>query len=300
MYFHDRIFTTETEKSDFVKKCDEQFFDNIVKIADDIANDKNIRFILLSGPTCSGKTSATNVLKNTLIKDGKEVMTVSVDDFFKDSHEQKGKDGKADFESINAIDYELFCECVESLKNGYNTEIPIFDFVLGRRNGKREIDPDDNTIIIFEGIQAVYPEITRLFHEECKKIFICVETDMTAYGSVFTKRELRFGRRIVRDFLFRGASPELTFKLWEGVIANEDKNIIPYADGCDIKINSFVPYEVNVLAPFIKKLLSSVSSDSKYKAEAERIYNKYVNIPEIAHEYVPGNSFFREFIGNSK
>ena len=298
MYFHDRIFVSEKEKFDFVKECDRRFFENIERTADDIADDKNIRFILLSGPTCSGKTSATSVLIDTLEKDGKNVMSVSVDDFFKDSHEQKGKDGKTDFESINAIDYELFCKCTESLKRGDKTEIPIFDFVSGRRNGKREIDPDDNTIIIFEGIQAVYPEITGLFHEECKKIFICVDTDMNAYGNVFTKRELRFGRRLVRDFLFRGASPDLTFKLWEGVVENEDKNIIPYSDKSDIRINSFVPYEVNVLAPLIKELLESVDGESRYKAEAERIMKKYENIPEISREYVPKDSFFREFIGN--
>lgn len=297
MYYYDRIFSSEEEKYDFVNKCDKQFFTEIEKAADGIAENKDVRFILLSGPTCSGKTSATNVLTKTLIKDGKEVMSVSVDDFFRDSALLKNKDGKIDFESIKAIDYELFCKCTESLKKGYETTLPIFDFVLGKRNGSRVLSPKDNTIIIFEGIQAVYPEITSLFHEECKRVFISVNTDINAYGSSFSKRRLRFGRRLVRDYLFRGASPELTFKLWESVVENEDVNIMPYADDADIKLNSFVPYEVNVLAPFVKRILSDFPQDSEYSEQAKNILERYKNIPEISHDYVPKGSFFREFIG---
>ena len=300
MYYYDRIFSTEKEKYDFVNECDREFFSKIESAADDIADDRNIRFILLAGPTCSGKTSATNVLTKTLIKDGKEVVSVSIDDFFKDSAHLKNSDGKVDFESINAIDYELFCKCTESLKKGNATNIPIFDFVKGMRGGERVLDPDDNTIIIFEGIQAVYPEITSLFHEESKKVFISVNTDITAYGQSFSKRRLRFSRRLVRDFLFRGASPELTFKLWDGVVENEDVNIMPYADDADIKLNSFVPYEVNVLAPFVKKILGDMPKNSKYSHLAENILQRYKNIPEISHEYVPTGSFFREFIGEEK
>lgn len=298
MYKYDRVFFSEKEKYDFVNEWDKKFFGNIVKAADDIADDKHIRFILLSGPSCSGKTSATRVIKETLIKDGRGVMSVSIDDFFKDSSQQKNQKGKVDFESIKAVDYEYFCKCVDSLKKFEPTDIPIFDFVSGTRSGYNTIDPDENTIIIFEGIQAVYPEITSLFNsEECKKVYICLNTDMYAYGKSFTKRELRFSRRLVRDYLFRGADAELTFRLWEGVTENEDVNIIPYEDDADININSFMPYEVNVLAPLVKEVLATLPCDSIYAPKAKEILAKYENIPEISHKYVPSGSFFTEFIG---
>ena len=102
MYYYDRIFSSEKEKYDFVNECDRQFFGKIEEAADDIADDKNIRFILLAGPTCSGKTSATNVLTKTLIKDGKEVVSVSIDDFFKDSAHLKNVDGKVYWSGFSA------------------------------------------------------------------------------------------------------------------------------------------------------------------------------------------------------
>ncbi len=302
MYLYDKIFASEKEKYDFVNACDKDFFGKIADAADNIAKDKHIRFILLAGPSCSGKTSATEVITKTLIKDGRGVLSVSIDDFFKDSAQQKKQihnaDQNIDFESIKALDYEYFCECVKLLKELKPTAIPTFDFVMGRRSAYRTMHPDENTIIIFEGIQAVYPEITRLFNsDECKSVFICVDTDVNAYGSDFTKRQLRFARRLVRDNLFRGADAQLTFRLWKGVVENEEVNIMPYAAGADIRINSFVPYEVNVLAPFVKKVLAGLPDGSEYSQTAKEFLKKYENVPEITHKYVPENSFFTEFIG---
>ena len=299
MYKYDKIFATEEEKIDFVKKCDAEFFGEIIKASESIAKDRDIRFILLSGPSCSGKTSASRVLTETLVKDGRQVISISIDDFFKDSYEFKDsdEDTQVDFDSINALDYECFCKCVKQLKQDGKSAVPIFDFLTGRRSGYRTVSISKDTVVIFEGIQAVYPEITRLFQGECKKIFLCVDTDVQAYGSEFSRLSLRFARRLVRDWMFRGACPELTFKLWSGVVENEQKNIMPYASCVDIRINSFVPYEINVLSPLVIEVLSQLPDISRYCPQAIEIAEKYKNVPEISKEYIPKDSFFTEFIG---
>ncbi len=299
MYQYDKTFETEEEKIDFVKKCDAEFFGEIIKASESIAKDRDIRFILLSGPSCSGKTSASRVLTEALEKDGRRVSIISIDDFFKDSYELKDsdEDTQIDFDSINALDYDCFCKCVNQLRQDGKSDIPIFDFLSGRRSGYRTVSISEDTVVIFEGIQAVYPEITRLFHGECKKIFLCVDTDVQAYGSEFSRLSLRFARRLVRDWMFRGACPELTFRLWSSVVENEEKNIMPYASCVDIRINSFVPYEINVLAPLVIEVLSQLPDISKYCPQAIQIAEKYKNVPVISKEYIPEDSFFTEFIG---
>ena len=148
-----------------------------------------------------------------------------------------------------------------------------------------------------EGIQAIYPEIRATLPEGSKSIYISVENDVFAHGIFFDKRDIRFFRRLVRDYLFRNASPERTLELWAGVVANEDKNIIPYGHQSDFIINSFMQYELGVIKPF---LLNTIQYDMQKPCELElyqKLDEKFQKIPEIPEKFVPENSVFREFIG---
>lgn len=298
MYQYNKCFSSEGEKAEFIKMCDGEFFARLKSASYAIASDESVRYVLLSGPSCSGKTSATQVVTQTLTQCGKNVLSVSIDDFFNDSSEFKNVDTEVDFDSINALDYKYFCHCVDSLKKDKTADIPIFDFVTGKRNGYRRLTASDDTVIIFEGIQALYPQISSLFDKnECKSVFLCVDTDVYAYGNEFSSRSLRFARRLVRDWYFRGACPEMTFKLWSGVVRNEEENILPYANTADFIVDSFVPYEINVLAPLVLQVLAQLPDISKYCSQAIAMAKKYENVPIISSEHITQDSFFTEFIG---
>ena len=298
MIVYDKIFESEEEKRRFTEYCDGLFSEQILKCAEAIASDHRVRFILLSGPTCSGKTAAASLLSAALTQMGKNIRTVSIDDFYKDSDKSGEILDTVDYESIDAIDYPYFAAVAAALSAGEPVRLPVYDFVTGTRAGYQDFCPNADTVIIFEGIQVVYPEIAALFtRENCKRILISVGDEVLAYGRHFSDREIRFTRRIIRDFKFRGTPPEGTFRMWKTVSENEDRNIYPYIGDMDIVLKSFVPYEINVMAPLILEALAFVPSISAFADAAREIAAKYAGIQSISPDYVGEDSFFREFIG---
>ena len=175
--------------------------------------------------------------------------------------------------------------------------VPVFDFILQSRNGYTEHKISDNEVVIFEGIQAVYPEITSLFNGNYAGIFIDVENDVKINGTVFTKDEIRFIRRVVRDRNFRGASADFTYYLWESVRENEEKSIYPNKDACKVSLDSFLEYEIFLMKPYLKTALSEIDKDSKYFAPAKKLLEKFERIQEISYDYIPKNSLYTEFLG---
>ena len=211
------------------------------------------------------------------------------------------EDGEPDLESLGALDVELFNENMFDLINGNEVQLPKFDFKLGHRTAFEPHTPVSHEIVIFEGIQAIYPEITAtLPKKSSKSIYISVDDDVCAYGTFFDKREVRFLRRLVRDYLFRNAGPERTLELWKGVVANEDKNIIPYGHKADYIINSFLQYELGVIKPFALKTIHYHSDKTCEMDLYQKLCEKFKNIPEIPEYFVPADSVFREFIGKSR
>ena len=296
MEYCKKRFNTEEETEKFVKAAELEFekrLDNAVMQACSI---DNLRVIGLSGPTCSGKTTTAKKLLSEFSAQSRRIRTVSIDNFFKNVDKNKSAD-EIDFDSIDALDFDEFKECVDEIFAGKTVKIPEFDFVTGKRSGYTEFDPDEKDLYVFEGIQAVYPEISALLRKvSSHSIFICVEQSINVGGTVFEPEEIRLMRRIVRDRNFRGATPEYTMFLWESVRRNEIKNILPYADGCDIRIDSTMPYEINLLTQFIRPLLRSVPSDNKYKAQADAMYEKLEGIEPISQKYIPDESLYYEFI----
>ena len=177
------------------------------------------------------------------------------------------------------------------------TQIPKFDFLTGKRSGYTTIDADENDMFIFEGIQAIYPSVTALFRQyDYRSVYISVESGIRIGDRTFSTDEIRLMRRVVRDYNFRGATPEFTLYLWESVRANEELNIFPYAVDCDYFINSTLPFEINMLAPFLREILPQVPVDNKYRGQAEDILEKIEGIQSVSPKLLSPESLYYEFL----
>ncbi len=297
MFVYNNVFQNENEIREFVIRAEEHYKKQVLDIADDIAEQDNIRFLTLAGPTCSGKTTSSYILEQEFENKGISTKIISIDDFYRSRYDI-ADDEKPDYESITAIDLLLFKECVDKILKGKTAQLPVYDFVTGAREKYIPYEPKTNEIIVFEGIQAIYPEIVALLPKEAmRSIYISVDEDVEAYGVLFEKREVRFLRRLVRDYLFRSATPERTLELWKGVVDNEDKNIIPYENTADYIINSFLPYELGVIKPYVLQTIEYDFENKNEKQLYEKLQREFADIIEIPSRFVPQDSVFREFIG---
>ena len=297
MIQHNLNFAGQEEMKKFILECEKKYETQVRNTAREICKNREERFVMLSGATCSGKTTSPFILEDELKKFGKTAKIISIDDFYR-SRDDISSDKIPNYEAASALDLNYFVDCICDILGGKSARLPKYDFQIGMRSGYTDYHPDKNEFIVFEGIQAMYPEILSLLPRKATKaIYIGIHDDVLAYGSVFRAREIRLMRRIVRDFHFRNASVALTLDLWNGVTKNEDDNIFPYAKNADFFINTLMLYEINVIKPYI---LDKKMYCFKNKIESElyeTFEEKFKNIPMIPSELVPKNSVFREFIG---
>lgn len=295
-------FETDEIARAFVASAEKDFEERLDEIAKRVCDDHSVRLVALSGPSCSGKTTTANKLISELEANGRKVHVISIDDFFYDkevlAERNKGNtELKIDYDSINTIDFEALVECVREVFSDGKTLVPRFDFKQGRRVGYVEYVPDESDLFIFEGIQAIYPEVAEVFKKyPSVSVYICAMSAVDLEGTVFEPNEIRFLRRIVRDYNFRGASPEFSMFLWESVRHNEDVSIFPYVNNCDMHINSTLPFEINILKPYLDDILAKVPPESEFIEETRRIIEKIKDIEPIPKEYLAKDSLYNEFI----
>lgn len=295
-------FANESEARSFVEKCERDFEERLSGAVERVCEHRGVRLIGLSGPTCSGKTTAANKLIKYLVAQGKKVHVVSIDDFYYDrdvlvARANNDPDIEIDYDSEDTIDLDELRRCVEQVFTDEPTQIPKFDFLTGKRSGYTTIDADENDMFIFEGIQAIYPSVTALFRQyDYRSVYISVESGIRIGDRTFSTDEIRLMRRVVRDYNFRGATPEFTLYLWESVRANEELNIFPYAVDCDYFINSTLPFEINMLAPFLREILPQVPIDNKYRGQAEDILEKIEGIQPVSPKLLSPESLYYEFL----
>ena len=293
---------TEDEARDFVVRCEAEFEERLSSAVEKVCATENLRLIALSGPTCSGKTTTAAKLIENMTKLGRKVHTVSIDDFYLDRDVLLARmagdpNATIDYDSEETIDFDTLALCVEQIFADVPAMIPKFDFIKGKRVGYTAFDPDEDDLFIFEGIQAIYPKVTELFSNHVyKSLYISVESAIDVEGTVFQPNEIRLMRRLVRDYNFRGASPEFTLYLWESVRANEELNIFPYAVNCDYFINSAMPFEINMLSPYLREILAKVPADNKYHPTAVSMLEKLKGIDPISQSYISDNSLYYEFL----
>lgn len=294
--------TQKLNCSEWIKECENRFSEIFYDIAEDICEKRHLRVIRLFGPTCSGKTTAAEILISLFEKFGKKAHVISIDDFFYDKKilernaREKGIEG-LDYDSPDTIDCEALKVFVEEIFDSEEVHCPIFDFLTGKREGYRTISIDDNDIFIFEGIQANYPNVIPMLSEHgSASIYIAPQRSVEIAGQSFPPNELRLMRRLVRDYHFRGSSPEFTFLLWESVRANEDKNIFPYVSNNDYTVDSAMDYEIGVLKPYLEDIVGKMDKNDKHYPEALAIIEKISGVEDISSEYIVEGMLYSEFV----
>ena len=273
----------------------------IANIADDIAKRKNVKMILIAGPSSSGKTTFAQRLGIQLRLNGLKPVTISVDNYFVERQDTpRDENGEYNFECIEAIDLKLFNEHLVKLLNGEEIEMPEFDFSVGtkRYNGKKMKLADDE-ILVIEGIHCLNDKLTSQISKDQKyKIYISALTvlNMDRYNRISTT-DTRLIRRIVRDYQFRSYSALHTLNTWHKVTEGEEKNIFPFQESANTIFNTSLIYELNALKPIAMPLLQEITPEYKEYAEAQRLINILKYFREIPRDYVPNNSLLKEFLG---
>ena len=291
---------TKDEARSFIGECEDVFGQEIDDAIKSLVSSKDTKIVTLSGPTCSGKTTTARKLTEHIETKGRRAVVMSIDDFFIDRNNRNVVNDEApDYDTVKAIDIDYFARFTERLLNGESVLVPTYDFIKTARTGYNEYIPNENDIYVFEGIQAVYPEISSLLGRH-ESLFICVNRGIRYHESFIDKNDIRLLRRIVRDHRFRGANAEFTLHLWDGVRANEEENIFPNAKSCSVYIDSCLAYEPFILNKHAIPLLDTVPKDSRYYAAAEELKEKISAFKNDNFEdcMIPNNSVFREFIGS--
>lgn len=291
------------EIKDFIKSCELVFNMRVSEVATKITNNRNIKFVLIAGPSSSGKTTTTKRLSSYLIAQGFNPVCLSIDDFFLERDESpKDEFGNYDFECLTAIDLNLFNNTLKKLLNGEKVSLPTFNFVTGKKEyNDKYVQLKDNSIVLIEGLHALNDDLLPAIDNNIKyKIylspFIPLNIDKHNYISTL---DLRLIRRIVRDNRTRGYDVNRTINSWQSVRNGEEKYIFPYIHQADTIINTALPYEVGVLKVYIEPLLRSISVESNYYEEARRLLNFLKIFYTIPGEYVTSDSILREFIGGN-
>ena len=286
---------------DFIRSNELIFSLNIAKVVDNIISNRDIKFILISGPSSSGKTTTTSRISSYLEALGYNTIKISLDDYFVDRDKNPvDENGKYDFECLEAIDVEAFNNDLNRLLNGEEITLPTYNFITGKREySKDKVMMKENTIFLIEGLHALSDDLTINVEDKYKyKIylspFIPLNIDEHNYVSTI---DLRLLRRIVRDNRTRGYDIFKTIDNWQKVRYGEEKYIFPYIHQANIIINTALAYEIGVLKVFVEPLLLSVGVDSNYYEEARRLIDFLKQFFPIPGEYVNDESILREFIG---
>lgn len=292
----------KTNPSEFVTSCEKRYQNIIEDIAERVVKEEGREIIMLAGPSSAGKTTTARKLSGALKSKGVKTFVLSLDDFYLNREDIPFlPDGTQDFETVDALDLQLFSKCVNALLKGETVKNPIFDFTTGKRSTTNfnEITLDDSDVVIIEGLHALNPIITEQIEGKLLKIYINVSSRIydDKNNIVLNKRNMRFIRRMVRDFKFRESSVDYTYKLWKNVTAGEDKYLFPYRHLADIKINTIHLYESCVLKSQALPLLYESEISEDYKEDAKKLCKALEKFESIDISQVPEDSLLREFLG---
>ncbi|MCI9178177.1 MAG: nucleoside kinase [Clostridia bacterium] len=275
----------------------------ISDIADSIVHRKNVKVVLIAGPSSSGKTTFAKRLGIQLRLNGLKPVTISVDNYFVERKDTPlDENGKYDFECLDAIDLKLFNEHLTTLLNGGEILCPTFDFKEGtkRYNGETMKLAEDE-ILVIEGIHCLNDKLTSAISKDKKyKVYISALTVLNIdYYNRISTTDSRLIRRIVRDNNFRGYSAMHTLQMWNSVNRGEEKYIFPFQDEADSMFNTSLIYELCVLKKYAIPQLEKIDNSYVEYAEAKRLTEFLKYFEDIEDKYVPENSLLREFIGGS-
>ncbi len=275
----------------------------ISQIADTIAEKKNIKVVLIAGPSSSGKTTFCKRLSVQLLASGVKPVQISLDDYFVNRHETpKDENGELDYESIYALNIPLINEQFNALFRGEEVELPKYNFQTGtsEKSGKK-LHLEENNVLVVEGIHALNPLLTEQIANEKKfKIYAsALTTILLDNHNYIPTTDNRLLRRIVRDYKYRGCSAEETIHRWPSVRAGENKWIFPYQEQADVMFNTAMLFELAVIKPQAEEVLEQVPENCEEYAEAYRLRKFLKYFAPLPFRDLPPTSLLREFLGGS-
>lgn len=285
-----------------IAEVEDAYHDHLENIARNIvSHHRDVRVIMLSGPSSSGKTTTAHLLRDYLTQFGATSHIVSLDNFYRGvGLAPQLPNGKFDYESVQALDVDAIKQCLLDIIHTGKFSVPHYDFALGRPDGdpaRFEIGPQD--MVIVEGIHGLNPVFTTELPEgSCVKLYVSVKQQIKSInGEVISPMDLRLVRRIVRDIQFRDTSPERTISMWPQVVDGEDRYIRPYRLSADYTVNSIHIYEPCVMRSRAIPLLRAIAEDSPHYRKARSLEARLMRFEPIDEKLVPENSMLREFLG---
>lgn len=275
----------------------------IGEIAKEIVSRDDVKFVMIAGPSSSGKTSFSHRLSIQLRTMGKVPHPIALDDYFVDrENTPRDENGDYNFECLEAIDTKQFNEDMTRLLAGERVEMPTFNFKIGKREyhgNYKQLGPDD--ILVLEGIHGLNDKMSYALPKESKfKIYISALTSINIDGhNRIPTTDGRLLRRMVRDARTRGADARRTIEMWPSVRRGEEENIFPFQEDADAMFNSALIYELAVLKQFAEPLLFQISKEEPEYYEAKRLLKFLDYFLSVPSESLPNNSICREFVGGS-
>ena len=289
--------------SDMIKIDSTVFDHRVLTVAKEISDQKkNIKIVLIAGPSSSGKTTTSKKLCMYLQLFGLTPKVIGMDDYFVEREETpKNEDGSYDYECLEAVDLKLFDKQVASLLKGDEVLLPSFNFTFGKKEYNKQMKLEEDDILVIEGIHALDDKVlTNIPRTQKYKIYISPLTELNVddHNRISTT-DNRLLRRIIRDNRTRGHSVDDTLAAWKSVRNGEEKYVFPYQDDSDVTINSAATYEIGVLKTYVEPLLYSVETTSPYYEEAKRLIDFLRVFLPIPSDAIPEDAIIREFIGGS-
>ena len=291
------------DKKMLISVSEKMYNDEIKKVSDYVLSNPGIKFIFLSGPSASGKTTTSSKIAMQLADKGLDLQIISLDNFLKDRDKLPLlSNGNLDFESINTLDLPRLEKAFKDISLYSEIDIPAFDFVSGKSiDNSYKLNISQNSVLIIEGIHALNPTITNMIcNAEYLKVYISIKSEYYIDDKrLLNSRDLRLIRRMLRDNKFRGSSPENTLKMWVNVCEGENSNIRPFRSEADFWLDSIHLYEPLVYNEMLIPELNKINSDSEFYDNIHRIAESLTafDSEKINEEDVPGDSMLHEFIG---
>jgi len=278
----------------------------IAQISDEITRRHHAggaRIVLIAGPSSSGKTTTTKRLAVQLMTNLLKPQMISLDDYFVDRHRTPlDEDGEYDYESLYALDLELFNADLNRILAGEEVELPTYNFETGEREFRgNRVHLDRDGVLLIEGIHGLNPELTEHIAEEMKfRIYVSALTTLTidSHNWVPTT-DNRLLRRIIRDYKYRGISAEESIRRWPSVRRGEERWIFPYQENADATFNSSLLFELGVIREYAERILKNVRRDVPEYSEAYRLRRFLEHFEPVPDELIPPTSLLREFVGGS-
>ncbi len=278
-----------------VRDAESNFRSQLFELANFIINNGNIKIVLIGGPSCAGKTTSANLLKDILQRKGKQVLTIAMDNFFKSQSERELlEDGTIDFDSLNIVNLEQMRECFKTLFEKGKAKFPEFDFVSGvNYPDKISYQLTEETIIIFEGIHVLNPKlISYLETKNFIKVYISNLSGFKGYGYEISTREFRLVRRMIRDMARRGVKPSETLRMWHNITNAEEVYIEPFKKDVDYEIDTTHAYEIGLY----KNIILNAINNKELSYKLLPWLKLFEFAEDVSKDLLPDTTLMNEFI----